>query len=146
MPAERTPGAPSGSQTATPRSAASKWTPPIVWTAIILIGTSWPSISVGPDVIIGFDKVVHFGMYGVLAVLVMRALGTASSLRAAVLVVLALSAFGAADEWHQGFINGRSASLYDWIADSLGACCGVLASRLSRPAAASTLANRSSHP
>lgn len=108
----------------------------MVWAGLILVGTSWPSISVGPDVIIGFDKVVHFGMYGILAVLVMRALRPPHGLTQAMLVLLALAAFGAADEWHQAFIPGRSGSIWDWIADSLGVITGLVASRYNLPASA----------
>jgi VanZ family protein len=108
----------------------------VVWAGLILVGTSWPSISVGPDVIIGFDKVVHFGMYGILAVLVMRALRPPYSISQSVAVLLALAAFGAADEWHQAFIPGRSESIWDWIADTLGVITGLVASRYNLPASA----------
>jgi VanZ family protein len=96
---------------------------------LILIGTSWPDISVGPDTPVGFDKVVHFSMYAVLAALVLRATTSYRRISTAVRVVLALSAFGAADEYHQEFIPNRSASVLDWVADSLGAIAGVLAVR-----------------
>ncbi|MFN7957973.1 MAG: VanZ family protein [Holophagaceae bacterium] len=36
-------------------------------------------------------------------------------------------AFGAADEWHQGFVPGRSCELGDWMADALGTGLGLLA-------------------
>jgi VanZ family protein len=38
----------------------------------------------------------------------------------------ATSLFGAADEWHQQFIPGRSQDVADWLADTLGAGIGVL--------------------
>jgi VanZ family protein len=100
-----------------------------VWVLLILIGTSWPDITVGPDTPIGFDKVVHFSMYAVLAALVLRATTTYRRISTAVRVALALSAFGAADEFHQKFIPNRSTSALDWVADSLGALAGVLAVR-----------------
>lgn len=96
---------------------------------VILIGTSWPGISVGPDTPVGFDKVVHFSMYAVLAALVLRATTSYRRVSTAVLVVLVLSAFGAADEYHQAFIPNRSASILDWVADTLGVIAGVLAVR-----------------
>lgn len=95
-----------------PLARGSRWTAPALWAVVILIGTSWPSISVGPDVS-GLDKLVHFGMYAVLTVL-----------------VLGVLLLGAVDEWHQAFIPGRSTSLADWFADSLGAVAGALAVRL----------------
>jgi hypothetical protein len=125
MPPDRTAGEPP----AAARGRADRWLPPILWAALILVGTSWPSISVGPDDTVGLDKVMHFVAYGMLGLLVRRALVAPSSLGVGVLIVLALSAFGAADEWHQAFILGRSASVFDWIADTLGAATGVLAAR-----------------
>jgi len=65
-------------------------------------------------------------MYGVLGFLVARA--KASARRSAlVAIVAACSAFGALDEWHQLYIPGRSGSVDDWGADSLGGALGVAA-------------------
>jgi VanZ family protein len=140
MPPESTPGAPPGS------TRSSRWLPPLLWAGIILIGTSWPSISVGPDDIIGVDKAMHFGMYGLLTVLVVRALQPPISLRWALIVLVALSGFGAADEWHQGFITGRSSSIYDWIADTLGTISGLWVSRYLLTPTSAGLRRRSSEP
>jgi VanZ family protein len=106
-----------------------RWTPPVLWVSLILVGTSWPAISVGPDTPAGLDKVVHFTMYAVLGALVLRATRSYRRARTQVLVLLVLSAFGAIDEYHQEFIPRRSASVLDWVADSLGALTGVLAVR-----------------
>ena len=35
--------------------------------------------------------------------------------------ILIVSVFGASDEWHQSFTPGRSATVADWVADTLGA-------------------------
>jgi Predicted integral membrane protein len=103
--------------------------PPLFWAVVILIGTSWPSISVGPDAIIGLDKVVHFSMYAVFAGLLLRYSPAPYERRTFVLALLGVALFGALDEWHQQFIPSRSMSIYDWIADVLGACFGLLAVR-----------------
>jgi VanZ family protein len=42
------------------------------------------------------------------------------------LAVAIAVAFGAADEWHQGFIPGRSTDPADWRADSVGAAGGAI--------------------
>lgn len=110
------------------KSAAARWIPPVVWVAIILIGTSWPGVSLGPDGL-PLDKVAHFGAYAVLAALILRATRTPLEWRTAVVVVVVVSLFGAVDEWHQSFIPRRSMSFADWIADTLGAVTGVLAVR-----------------
>ncbi len=144
MPVERTPGDSPGSRAGDGPSKGSRWVPPVLWAAVILVGTSWPSISVGPDDIFGIDKLVHFTMYGVLAFLVMRGSHAPSSGSRIALVVFGLCAFGAADEWHQGFINGRSSSGLDWIADALGVITGTTLARFHRPAAPSPAVHRSS--
>jgi VanZ family protein len=75
-----------------------------------------------------YDKVVHFTMYGVFAGLITLSLRQQRALlRLLFVAVLAVSAFGAADEWHQQFIPGRSVDVKDWMADSLGGVAGVLA-------------------
>lgn len=116
---------PSDSTPAAPASAAARWTPPAVWVAVILIGTSWPGVSLGPDEL-SLDKLAHFVAYAVLAALMLRATRSPRSWRTAALVVCAVSAFGLVDEIHQAFIPRRSMSAADWVADTLGAILGAL--------------------
>ena len=75
----------------------------------------------GPD-IPGFDKIVHFSVYGLLATLVCR---QGRGWRAAGWSLVVVSAYGASDEWHQSFVPGRATELADWIADTTGAAVGV---------------------
>lgn len=122
MPSESTPAA-------SPEiSAAARWTPPVAWVVVILIGTSWPSVSLGPEDL-GLDKIAHFVAYAVLAALMLRATRRPRDWATFVLVVLAVSIFGAVDEWHQSFLPRRSMSFADWVADTLGALVGALAVR-----------------
>lgn len=120
---------PTDSTPAAAPSAAARWTPPIIWVVIILIGTSWPSVSVGPDVQ-HLDKVVHFTAYATLSALMLRATLTPRDWGTAAIIIAMVSALGAVDEWHQSFIPGRSMSFADWIADSTGAIVGALTVRL----------------
>lgn len=71
-----------------------------------------------------WDKVVHASLFAVIAMLLVlsRRQGTWRWLVAS--VVLA-SGVGALDELHQHFLPGRSADIYDWYADFLGAASGV---------------------
>ncbi len=119
---------PDSTPAATP-SVAARWTPPAVWVVLILIATSWPGISVGPDTL-ALDKVFHFTAYSVLAALMLRATRDPSAWRTAILTWCLVALFGAVDEWHQSFIPRRSMSFADWVADSSGALVGVLAVRL----------------
>ena len=72
----------------------------------------------------GSDKAVHFLVFGLLATLVVR---NGFEPRRAWLAVLAVSLFGAADEWHQSFTPGRAVEAADWVADTLGAAAAVAA-------------------
>jgi VanZ family protein len=97
---------------------------------VILAFTSIPN----PDLVNPghADKLWHFAGYGLLGLLSMRAAPNAT-LRVAALVLAAVSAFGAVDEWHQQFIPGRSQDRADWFADTLGASLGVILSAVVRP-------------
>jgi VanZ family protein len=75
-----------------------------------------------------FDKIIHFFEFAVLGALILWgfsfATRTPSRLRAGAAVLLA-AAGGVADEIHQIFVPGRSASVWDVMADVLGAAAGA---------------------
>lgn len=78
------------------------------------------------------DKLLHalaFFIGGVLLMLALRATVPAGPrLRRVAFAWLALSVFGALDEWHQLHTPQRTgADVWDWAADSLGALAGALA-------------------
>ncbi|MGH7957339.1 MAG: VanZ family protein [Opitutaceae bacterium] len=68
------------------------------------------------------DKLGHFAVYGLLATLVCR---MGRGWRVAAWSLLAVSAFGASDEWHQSFVPGRSTDVRDWVADTVGAAAAI---------------------
>lgn len=118
-----------------------RWLPPLIWAGVILLGTSLPQ-EVVPVQTSGIDKVLHFAIYTVFAFLLARQLAFDHSLaRAAILTLVIVAAFAAADEWHQRFIPGRFPELADWIADCLGAALGSLLAvfwRMTRPVSRTT--------
>ncbi|MDH4234128.1 MAG: VanZ family protein [Gallionella sp.] len=61
------------------------------------------------------DKVAHFATFGLIAALLWLSLIRAHPM----LVVTIASIFGAADEFHQRFLSGRSASMEDLATDIL---------------------------
>ena len=75
--------------------------------------------------IVNLDKVVHMVCYGVLALSVIWGWYPPgckrSPLKTALAVILFCILYGISDEYHQSFIPGREPSLYDVIADGLGA-------------------------
>lgn len=116
------------------RLSPRRWWPPLLWAALILTVSSVPARNL-PDVGIS-DKIEHAAAYAVLAALALRSAGLFASAAVWTRVLLAVSAFGAADEWHQRFIPGRQPDVLDWAADSTGAlvaCGAMLALRLTLP-------------
>lgn len=69
----------------------------------------------------------HVAVYGILAILVARALFPAMA-RFATVTLLAWSVsvlYGISDEYHQSFVPGRFASIDDVVFDAIGAAIGL---------------------
>lgn len=83
------------------------------------------------------DWVTHGAGYGVLAVLLCRALagGLARPVtaRVAVIAVMASFAYGVTDELHQSFVPGRHADAWDLLKNLGGAVAGATACAWPRP-------------
>jgi VanZ family protein len=102
------------------------WLPPLLYMVLIFQLSSDPNpLPQLTDNV--WDKALHAVEYGGLAFLLCRALrGEGIGWTAALtLALVATSAYGASDEWHQLYTPGRNAEIHDWIADSLGAAGGV---------------------
>ncbi len=88
-------------------------------------GKSFPSVEIP-----FFDKIVHFGLFFIGAVLLSFALRLTFVLsfwKYTALTVLALALIGGSDEWHQMSTPNRSGNdLGDWTADCAGALAGAL--------------------
>lgn len=76
------------------------------------------------------DLVIHGLVYALLGILMVRALADGSwrgvntnTLATAVLLTIF---YGCTDEYHQSFVAGRVADIYDVIADAVGACGGAV--------------------
>jgi len=69
------------------------------------------------------DKFVHATAYGVMAFLSWRAFSNLIQTRLLLVgvTVMFCSAYGVSDEFHQSFIEGREADVWDWVADTTGA-------------------------
>ena len=81
------------------------------------------------------DWVIHGAEFGVLALLLCRAVwhaGHRATPATAALVIGACALFGALDELHQGFVPGRDMSLKDGLADAAGAAVAGSADLLIR--------------
>ena len=75
------------------------------------------------------DKLVHAGVFGVLAALAARGLSILGQggRRAFWIALASASLYGAIDEWHQSFVPGRDPDPGDWAADTAGAALGAAA-------------------
>ena len=97
--------------------------------------TSVPGSAV-PDVRIpNVDKLVHFLLYGVLGLLLGRALKRHAELRPGtrrptfdmlLVSIVTVAMFAAVDEWHQRWVPGRSSDVADWYADVAGGTSALL--------------------
>lgn len=101
------------------------WCP---WVLVAVI--TWESVSSIPGVgpaWLSFDKLAHFGVFGLLGTTIAR-LETARRwpLIGALWAIVIVSAYGFGDEWLQSFTPDRSMEYDDWVADTLGAAMAVI--------------------
>lgn len=100
--------------------------PMVVWATLLFILSSIPGTEIPALWVFGYDKVIHFLLYVVLAWTVYRAIvhqewNVTLKKHPYIFTILIVALYGATDEWHQLFVPKRSCSLYDWFADCIGA-------------------------
>jgi VanZ family protein len=100
--------------------------PAVFYGIIIIIATGMPGNLIPSVGFTGIDKVVHFGMHFIFAMLVHRALlfhadGALIRGHTLLLTVIFVSVFGIIIEWYQVFIPGRTPTVWDGLANILGA-------------------------
>jgi len=103
------------------------WGPVALYALAIFVESSIRQVPAFPS---GFtDKDGHGLLYAGLALLVLRATSGARwegvTWRAAGASVAFAAVYGITDEFHQWFVPGRTADVFDWIADCTGAIAGV---------------------
>jgi VanZ family protein len=99
--------------------------PPVAWGLFIVLLTSIPNPPQPLLLPTWSDKVVHVALYAVFGALVARALAhTEVSPRPLMFAALIAATLGAVDEWHQQYVTGRAADIYDWYADVSGGIAG----------------------
>jgi len=104
------------------------WLPAILWAGTLFFLSAQSSLPAIAPTVPNFDKVEHFGVYGLLGILVFDAVRRSSVLvlpKAALVAILITSAYGASDEFHQSFVPNRSCDVWDWTADTFGGILGV---------------------
>jgi VanZ family protein len=103
------------------------WGPAVLYMAVIFFVSHQPEVSIPSGLT---DKQSHSLAYTLLGVLMVRGLsgglGARVSPRTALLGILLTTLYGASDEFHQMFVVGRSAEMYDLYADASGGAIGAL--------------------
>jgi|ERR1051326_1212529 VanZ family protein len=128
------------------------WLLLVIWLGVIFIGSTdllsteqtsrfivpiflWLQPGMSPDtlwtVVVIVRKCAHVCEYAILALLLWRALGGGSAIRAKMstlfgAVLLACAVFAASDEFHQSFIKSRTPAVHDVLLDIAGALVGLL--------------------
>lgn len=101
-----------------------KWLPALLIFMISFYLSSQPIIQKMPSFPFA-DKIVHFICFGGLAFWVAFGCNlTGNSKKEIILPTIIVSLYGVIDEIHQSFTPGRSSTVSDWIADTLGGLLG----------------------
>jgi VanZ family protein len=103
------------------------WAPVVAYMALIFFASSLSSPPTPPEV---SDKSLHLSAYFVLGVLTVRAvlggLPARVTSRGAALALLIAIGYGVFDEGHQWFVPGRTADVFDLLADSVGVAAALV--------------------
>lgn len=104
-----------------------------LWMSVIYRFSALP----GTDVPGKYGALAHFLEYAVLGALLWFAFDTGSHGFSVIAVaVIAASAYGVSDEFHQFFVPGRVPDIADWGVDTIGALVGaIVAASLMRKSA-----------
>ena len=115
-------------------SVVLRWGPALAWMALIFTASSLSSEALESAgaakasrsaPIVANQVTVHLIEFGVLAALLYRALSFRRGVFVRwVIVVVATTAYGASDEFHQSFVPGRYPSWPDIAFDTVGAILG----------------------
>ncbi len=118
-----------------PRLLFAGWAPVVGWAALIFILSSQPNLRFVPDATLDVvvRKAGHVGVFGILALLLSRALsGTAAWRRPRAWAFAFTVLYAASDELHQGFVPGRQSAVLDVGIDATGALIALAAVGLIR--------------
>ena len=106
------------------------WLPVILWMGAIFSLSSIPGEFIPQVGIPNIDKLVHFGEYFILGILLVRAfLNSRFNMNLTAIIIVSIAAaslYAATDEWHQNFIPNRIPDIFDFLSDFIGVNMGVL--------------------
>ena len=97
----------------------------ILYSILILLGSTIPGGSIPTINIWPFDKLLHIIEYFILAILMINVLRIIN-VRSIIIVIIIGIVYGGFSEIWQGTVAGRDASIYDAIAKGIGMIIGSL--------------------
>ena len=101
---------------------------PVLLALTVCVASSQPIPGEFGSVIARWDKVVHFFVYGAMALLIARLRFVQEKMPlGAMSAIVVVAVFGITDELHQAWTPGRFCNFDDWVADVLGAVTFVTA-------------------
>lgn len=103
----------------------------VVWAAGIFTMSSIPASGLPANLGL-WSNAAHFFEYAVLAALISFTIGKPDDppWKTALIAVAIAAAYGATDEFHQWFVEGRATDIRDWLTDIAGAAVGAAAAVL----------------
>lgn len=110
--------------------SALAWLPVGAWAALIFMASAQSDLVFLPDAELDLvvRKVGHAAVFGMLALLLLRAITTTTRVRRPWAWALALTIlYAISDELHQGAVSGRHPSPVDVTIDAAGAVVAILA-------------------
>ena len=115
----------SSSHAPTPFRRAARFVAVFAWCGLIYAASDRPDLRVSSDDLLDFvvRKAAHMVVFGIMLVLVERAVrrGEQASRASLVFAGLATFAYACSDEWHQTFVRGRAGQVSDVAIDMVGA-------------------------
>jgi VanZ family protein len=112
------------------RPLLSGWLPAVAWAGLIFAFSAQPNLRFVPDEGLDFlvRKAGHIAVFGILALLLWRAVAGTTAWRRPWAWALALTVlYAVTDELHQGGVTGRHPSAVDVGIDAAGALIAVVA-------------------
>ena len=103
------------------------WLPVVAWMGLLFFFSSLPSTP-SPLAFPHADKLTHAVAFGILGGLlaIARLPFRLGSIKRVALVTILVAAYGVSDEYHQSFVAGRDADVWDALADSIGGFVAAL--------------------
>jgi VanZ family protein len=104
------------------------WVLVVALAALIFLLSSIPGSALLPGHPELLNVLAHGCLYALLGFLIAHALGYSKLAlwKVVVIAVVLASLYGASDELHQYFVDGRFCDVWDWVTDTVGATVGSI--------------------